>query len=165
MDTPTLESLKQQLAGVSIAAHGHYQKGQAVPPGYDSPQLHLVADLYNRCSRAERDNENLRITIEKNGVPPEVVDAIRVLLGMKPQTKDARVIDRKLARGFLVKWVHATRAAASQLLVTRNWDCDFRLENGNYANHCVTCDQPFMGHKRRTTCRKCALTDPVKDEV
>lgn len=163
MDTPTVDELKQQLAGVSIAAHGVYQKGQAIPPGYDCTQLHLVADLYSRCHKAEKDNEKLRITIEKNGVPPEVVDALRVVLGLKAQVKDQRNADRKIARQFLTRWVHAKRAEAGQLVVTRNWDCDFRLENGNYANHCVTCHQPFMGHKRRTICRKCALTDPIVD--
>lgn len=165
MDAPTVESLKQQLAGVSIAAHGVYQKGHPVPPGYDCTQLHLVADLYSRCTKAERDNEKLRITIEKNGVPPEVIEALRALLGIKAASKDQRNTDRRLARQFLTRWVHATRAAQGQLIVTRNWDCDFRLENGNYANHCVTCNNPFMGHKRRTTCRKCALTDPIVDEV
>jgi len=159
----TIDSLKQQLAAISIAAHGQYQKGQQVPPGYDSAQLHLVADLHDRAVKAERDNERLRLTIEKNGVPPEVIDALRVVLGLKAQTKDLRNADRKIARQFLTRYVHATRAALGQLVVTRNWDCDFRLENGNYANHCVTCGHPFMGHKRRTICRKCALTDPIPD--
>jgi hypothetical protein len=37
----------------------------------------------------------------------------------------------------------------------RDWFEDFKLENGNYCNLCSTCEQPFLGHKRRTVCRLC----------
>lgn len=36
-----------------------------------------------------------------------------------------------------------------------NWPEDFPGENGNYQNTCVHCGQPFIGHKRRTTCKVC----------
>lgn len=43
----------------------------------------------------------------------------------------------------------------------RDWPEDFYLENGNYLNKCLYCEQNFLGHKRRIVCRKCQLNSPV----
>lgn len=37
-----------------------------------------------------------------------------------------------------------------------DWPEDFALDNGNYLHHCTDCDQPFIGYKRRYTCKPCA---------
>ena len=37
-----------------------------------------------------------------------------------------------------------------------DWPDDYDHENGTYRCRCVTCETEFIGHKRRTTCRKCA---------
>lgn len=37
-----------------------------------------------------------------------------------------------------------------------NWPEDFPDDNGNYMNICVNCEQPFLGHKRRSICKICA---------
>lgn len=44
----------------------------------------------------------------------------------------------------------------------RNWVEDYQHENGMYINSCVGCKLPFMGHKRRVTCKECA--DNAKSE-
>lgn len=36
-----------------------------------------------------------------------------------------------------------------------NYSEDFEHENGNYINKCKNCDNQFLGHKRRTRCKKC----------
>lgn len=38
----------------------------------------------------------------------------------------------------------------------RNWREDFPHENGNYVNRCHDCDNLFLGHKRRITCKLCS---------
>lgn len=38
-----------------------------------------------------------------------------------------------------------------------DWYEDFRHENGEYYNECVSCKLQFIGHKRRHTCRKCYM--------
>lgn len=38
----------------------------------------------------------------------------------------------------------------------RDWPEDFHLENGNYSNICIQCEDTFLGHKRRNICKKCA---------
>ena len=49
----------------------------------------------------------------------------------------------------------------------QDWTEDFKHENGNYANICVTCKAEFVGYKRRFVCRVCAKREPVltTDEV
>ena len=37
-----------------------------------------------------------------------------------------------------------------------NWTEDASHENGNYANICGRCLAPFVGHKRRWACKRCA---------
>jgi hypothetical protein len=37
----------------------------------------------------------------------------------------------------------------------RDWREDFSHENGNYQCRCVTCEQSFIGHKRRVLCKLC----------
>jgi hypothetical protein len=37
-----------------------------------------------------------------------------------------------------------------------NWPEDFDSENGKYYNICTSCKLPFIGHKRRVTCKVCA---------
>lgn len=37
----------------------------------------------------------------------------------------------------------------------RNWVEDYSHENGNYQNKCCLCDNLFIGHKRRVTCKLC----------
>jgi hypothetical protein len=39
----------------------------------------------------------------------------------------------------------------------RNWEEDFSHENGKYINRCYGCELHFMGHKRRTRCKKCCV--------
>lgn len=46
----------------------------------------------------------------------------------------------------------------------RDWPGDLAHENGNYQNTCVTCGDPFQGHKRRVTCKVCA-TPPMPDKT
>ena len=36
-----------------------------------------------------------------------------------------------------------------------DWAEDASHENGQYFNKCLSCDDEFIGHKRRHTCRKC----------
>ena len=43
----------------------------------------------------------------------------------------------------------------------RDWPEDFSHENGNYSCRCVHCGKPFIGHKRRVTCKQCSK-DMVK---
>lgn len=38
---------------------------------------------------------------------------------------------------------------------SRNWQCDYTHENGNYCNTCIYCLRLFIGHKRRISCREC----------
>lgn len=61
----------------------------------------------------------------------------------------------------------AMRAAAVQDAPpdkqARDWTEDFCHENGNYMNTCSTCKQTFMGHKRRITCKVCAV--PLSGEA
>ena len=37
----------------------------------------------------------------------------------------------------------------------RDWQEDFKHENGNYQNECSQCHKWFMGHKRRVICKAC----------
>lgn len=37
----------------------------------------------------------------------------------------------------------------------RDWKKDFPLENGNYLNTCIYCENGFRGHKNRVVCLKC----------
>lgn len=37
----------------------------------------------------------------------------------------------------------------------RDWVDDTSLENGNYFNLCVICEESFVGYKRRTVCKVC----------
>lgn len=36
-----------------------------------------------------------------------------------------------------------------------DWHEDAEHENGQYFNRCLSCDDDFIGHKRRHVCRKC----------
>lgn len=45
----------------------------------------------------------------------------------------------------------------------KNWNEDFKHENGNYQNQCASCNEMFLGHKRRITCKKCSLKKPAED--
>ena len=36
-----------------------------------------------------------------------------------------------------------------------DWHEDAPHENGQYFNRCLSCDEDFIGHKRRHICRKC----------
>lgn len=38
----------------------------------------------------------------------------------------------------------------------RDWEEDTEHENGNYFNNCIICNQTFLGHKDRMTCKTCA---------
>jgi len=37
----------------------------------------------------------------------------------------------------------------------RNWEEDYDHENGRYSNTCISCQEYFIGHKRRVTCKVC----------
>lgn len=47
----------------------------------------------------------------------------------------------------------------------RNWDEDFKLENGNYQNKCVECGSIFLGYKRRVVCKVCANSVPNEGDL
>lgn len=70
----------------------------------------------------------------------------------------AAIADRD---GAQTNWA-AVRARVAELLQAvdggiqaRDYPEDASHENGNYQNICCHCDQPFIGHKRRVSCRKC----------
>ena len=42
----------------------------------------------------------------------------------------------------------------------RNWEEDYKHENGNYMSRCVYCDKTFKGHKRRIVCKRCESLKP-----
>ena len=44
----------------------------------------------------------------------------------------------------------------------KNWQEDYRLDNGNYQCRCVSCKNMFMGLKGRIICRECYNTDSNK---
>jgi hypothetical protein len=44
----------------------------------------------------------------------------------------------------------------------RDWAEDASLENGCYCNLCVSCQQSFVGYKRRITCKLCATPKIVE---
>lgn len=43
---------------------------------------------------------------------------------------------------------------------SRNWEDDFKFENGNYQCKCGNCGKMFLGYKRRVTCKVCANLNP-----
>ena len=43
----------------------------------------------------------------------------------------------------------------------RDWEEDFPLENGQYMNHCVYCNETFIGYKRRLVCKLCFKPVPL----
>jgi len=45
----------------------------------------------------------------------------------------------------------------------KNWKEDYEHENGNYMNHCRTCNQKFLGHKRRVQCKECSERQIIGD--
>lgn len=45
---------------------------------------------------------------------------------------------------------------AGQLTGELDWPEDFSHENGQYNCVCITCQESFVGHKRRITCKLCA---------
>lgn len=49
----------------------------------------------------------------------------------------------------------ANLANWSRALPENNWQEDFPHENGNYCHTCPHCLLPFLGHKRRFSCRAC----------
>lgn len=57
------------------------------------------------------------------------------------------------------------RPAAPLSSGARDWPEDFAGENGNYANHCIYCQQTFVGHKRRMVCRECFTESKRKFEA
>lgn len=47
----------------------------------------------------------------------------------------------------------------------RTWTEDAGHENGRYQNRCVSCEEMFIGHKRRVTCKVCAtIASNVRQE-
>ena len=46
-----------------------------------------------------------------------------------------------------------------------NWGEDFSHENGDYECRCVHCGNTFYGHKRRVTCKRCATTRQVPEDI
>ena len=46
----------------------------------------------------------------------------------------------------------------------RDWLEDVEFENGKYINLCRTCKRSFIGHKRRTHCKKCVYAYGIKQE-
>lgn len=42
-----------------------------------------------------------------------------------------------------------------------DWLEDSALENGHYSCYCTSCGSWFYGHKRRVTCRVCAVPEPA----
>ena len=50
----------------------------------------------------------------------------------------------------------SAEAAPSPQAAPRDWPEDFAGENGNYWNTCSTCGHPFIGYKRRLSCKVCA---------
>lgn len=43
-------------------------------------------------------------------------------------------------------------------ITPKDWIEDFDHENGNYTCQCLSCASYFTGHKRRVTCKECAMT-------
>jgi len=65
------------------------------------------------------------------------------------------------------------RALAGVSRSAHSWPEDYADENGKYLNQCVTCNEHFMGHRRRNVCKLCdaenqkwwdSLTDHEKRE-
>lgn len=46
----------------------------------------------------------------------------------------------------------------------RNWTEDYPDDNGQYFHNCVTCQQSFIGHKRRVQCKECDQKQAVFTE-
>ena len=43
----------------------------------------------------------------------------------------------------------------------KDWTEDFTHENGMYQNRCRTCNELFLGHKRRLICKECPTQELV----
>lgn len=54
------------------------------------------------------------------------------------------------------KWDDFIDGVFKEVDSMRDWPEDFHLENGNYINQCLKCEDWFKGHKRRRICKKCA---------
>ena len=44
----------------------------------------------------------------------------------------------------------------------RSFQEDFSHENGNYYNHCYSCRNVFVGHKRRLICKLCIRAERIE---
>lgn len=44
----------------------------------------------------------------------------------------------------------------------KDWQEDYRCENGNYRKKCLTCGEIFYGHKRRMQCKECYEIEVAK---
>ena len=47
----------------------------------------------------------------------------------------------------------------------RNWTEDYKHENGQYMNRCLSCCRIFYGHKRRIACKSCTTSQPTQLEL
>lgn len=48
----------------------------------------------------------------------------------------------------------------------RDWPEDWKTENGRYTCKCNSCQQVFIGYKRRVRCRKCTFSsDSLQEPV
>lgn len=54
---------------------------------------------------------------------------------------------------------NGTQSSRNKYDLSRDWIEDFEHENGEYQCRCVVCGEIFFGHKRRVTCRDCAVIE------
>lgn len=103
----------------------------------------IAADLGNDDEHDSSSDE--RSDFEQRFIPP---DAPVYQEGARTETMEQR--EARLS-GQPVTKVLAVPSS-------RDWPEDFNHENGNYHNRCTSCNEMFIGHKRRMTCKQCART-------
>lgn len=65
--------------------------------------------------------------------------------------------------GILRAW-RGFNARPQDVDPARCWPEDSTHENGDYFCRCITCGNPFIGHKRRVTCKLCTRPETSPSE-
>lgn len=84
---------------------------------------------------------------------PVTVEALRIFSKIKALALNAKPDDLPDTLAHIVRLCIDSGAKP---LFDRNWREDASHENGNYECFCTDCEQPFIGHKRRVTCKACS---------
>lgn len=163
---PTPEQFRMLYRDFELTKQSYFTNDPGIKEGiYSGEELEIYTE-YNINGEAE--------WYEGDPEGQFIIRALKMKLLTTRQSVKLKPVSQPLPDDYIkpeyigkVLMADGTWQSVNPPTISRDWEEDFNHENGNYQCICNSCEEYFIGHKRRVTCKICAsefVSQPVNKD-